>query len=384
MLVFLSICVDSHVMKELWLDRISITNFKNYGSQTIELDKKLNCLLGRNGMGKTNLLDAVNYLCTGKSKFRLVDKLITRRGESFFRVDGLFQLGPDRENIVAKVIPQKKKEFLRNEVPYKRLSEHVGLLPLVFICTGDLELIREGSEERRRFMDNILAQTDPQYLAQIILYQSLLKQRNAVLKAWNVPAPPGNDGLLEIYSEQMIGPAAYIHERRRSFTELFLPAFQEHYSILCNAAENVGIRYRSHLNGDDFAALLEETRPKDILLQRTTTGIHKDDWIFTIDDSPLKQFGSQGQLKSFSISLKLTEYQMLQNFLQKKPLLILDDIFDKLDQYRVDQLLQLVLGGEYGQILISDTHPERIRNLTKEKYEGGNFYKIEYGSATLL
>ena len=371
-------------MEELWLDHITITNFKNYSSQAVRFDKKLNCLVGRNGMGKTNLLDAVNYLCAGKSKFKLADRLIARRGEAFFRLDGHFCLGDGKEQIVAKVRPQKKKEFLRNDIPYKRLSEHVGLLPVVFTCTDDLELIREGSEERRRFIDNILAQTDSRYLQEIILYQGLLKQRNAILKSWNDPTARPDAGLLDIYSEQMIRPAEYIHEKRKDFTAMFRPAFQQQYTRISGDAESVGIRYRSQLTERDFSALLEETRPKDLLLQRTTTGIHKDDWQFTIDESPLKQFGSQGQLKSFAISLKLTEYHILQDLLQKKPLLILDDIFDKLDQHRVDQLLQLVLRGNYGQILISDTHPERIRELAKGKYEGGNYYKIEYGSATLL
>ncbi len=371
-------------MKELWLNQIKLTNFKNYASASIKLDKKLNCFVGNNGMGKTNLLDAVYYLCTGKSNFRSADKIITKKESPFFRLEGTFQLASVREKIVAKVIPNKKKELIRNDIPYKKLSEHIGLLPIVFICSDDISLIREGSEERRRFINNILAQTDREYLRAIIQYQTVLKQRNALLKSLSDQYGVPSDTLLDVYTEQLIGPGIFIHARRTAFTRELLPIIRNNYGKISQDAEIVGSTYQSQLTDQDFRSLLKENLRRDQILQRTTVGVHKDDWKFSIEEAPFKKFGSQGQLKSFAIALKLTEYHFLQQELQKKPLLILDDIFDKLDQSRVDQLLSLVISGDFGQILISDTHADRVQSLTETKYQNGIFFQIENGSASLL
>lgn len=368
-------------MKELWLYSIKLTHFKNYTTQTFHLDKKMNGFVGLNGMGKTNLLDAVFYACSGKSKFGAPDKLILQKASPFFRLEASFLLDNQPETIVAKVMPQKSKELLRNDIPYQKLSEHLGLLPVVFCASDDIALITEGSEDRRRFVDNILAQTDRDYLNALVQYQSILKQRNALLK--NIPASNFYN-LLEIYAKQLIQPGKLIFDKRTSFTSKLSELFQHHYNTISGAAETVSISYESQLQQDTFEALLSNCTEKDVFLQRSTVGIHKDDWSFQIDESPIKRFGSQGQLKSFALALKLAEFFYIQQILQKTPILILDDIFDKLDEHRVNHLLSIVMNPPFGQILISDTHLERVRKLSLGKYPDGKFYQIANGSGNLL
>ena len=367
-------------MKKLELQHIKLTNFKNYAFEELELDNKLNCFVGNNGMGKTNLLDAIHYLCIGKSKFQSSDRLLMLHDTDFFRLESQFLRGKEDEKLIAKISKRKKKVFERNDVAYQKLSEHLGHFPIVFIAPDDIYLIREGSEDRRKFMDTILSQLHFSYLQALLQYNSILKQRNALLKQWK---DQPNPELLGIYSGQLVGPSKIIHRYRKDFIELFLPLLQEQYGQISNQQESISLIYQSDLNEDYLENLLSQSREKDIILQRTTVGIHKDDLKCLIEGHPIKQFGSQGQLKSFLLALKLSEYQILKQEKQILPILILDDVFDKLDQKRIKHLIQIIGKEDFGQIFISDTHESRLQSIVSKIGLTVKNFKIVDGSAKL-
>lgn len=362
------------------LDKFILTNFKNYEYQEIDCTAGLICFVGKNGMGKTNLLDAIYYLCMGKSFFNVPDSQISRHEADFFRLEGRFELKARAERIVAKVIPRKKKELERNAVPYARLSEHVGLLPVVMIAPDDTYLATEGSEARRSFLDNTLSQLEPSYLKQLIQYNKLLKQRNALLKQFG-ESQRFDRALLDTYSQQMLSPAKAIYEKRSAFMVLFQPLLQRLYERISGGQEEVNIRYRAKQEANSMATLLEQALEKDRILQRTTVGPHKDDLDFTIASYPLKRFASQGQLKSYVLALKLAQYEILKEKKKVVPFLLLDDIFDKLDNERVSQLLGLLLEEGYGQLFITDTDEHRLEQIIRQHQQSFLQYKIENGHA---
>lgn len=346
-------------------------------------DAPLICFIGANGMGKTNLLDAIYYLCMGKSYFNTPDALIANHDSDFFRLEGQFEVEGQAEHIVAKVIPRKKKELERNRIPYPRLSEHVGLLPVVMIAPDDTYLISEGSEARRSFLDNTLSQINPGYLNQLILYNKLLQQRNALLKQFG-ESRTYNAAMVEVYNQQMLEPATLLHESRTVFMEAFRPILQQAYEQISGAAESVDCTYRSKLTEASFGALLEEAAEKDRFLQRTTVGPHKDDLIFTIEGYPLKRFASQGQLKSFVLAIKLAQYQLLGQQKKTSPILLLDDIFDKLDRQRVQHLLGLLQEQTFGQVFITDTERDRLAGIIQQTGQDFLIYDIQEGTATQI
>jgi DNA replication and repair protein RecF len=371
----------------LYLEKLILTNFKNYATQSLTFSERLNCFVGLNGMGKTNLLDAIYYLCLCKSNFLSSDIDVVLRGGDFMRLEGDFMKNGRREKIVAKVQPRKKKVIERNDVAYAGLSEHIGFLPVVFFAPDDTLLAKEGSEERRRFLDTALSQFDNQYLTHLIVYNKILEQRNAHLKREG--GVEGNDEkLLAVYDSQLLAPARYIHEKRKDFTRLLTPVFNEIYKKIAGSTEEVGITYDSQLLTVDLKDLLIKTREKDRILQRTTTGIHRDDLTFTMDEKPLKKFGSQGQLKSYILALKLAQHDILSEGIYAEtgvkrdmPILLLDDIFDKLDEKRVENLLQLLVNQPFGQIFMTDTHKERIENIVKNIAVPFKIFDIENGKA---
>ncbi|MEO1514882.1 MAG: DNA replication and repair protein RecF [Bacteroidota bacterium] len=342
--------------------RIILTNFKNYSHQRLDLCPRLNAFVGQNGMGKTNVLDAIYYSCVCKSHFGLSDRDLVRHSSEFFRLESQVQLDQKSERIVAKVVPRQKKVFERNDVPYKKLMEHIGLLPVVMIVPDDTRLATDGSEERRRFIDNTLSQLDREYLEQLILYNRLLKQRNALLKQLAAERR-SDDLLLQAYDARISGPTTLIHHRRETFVEAFLPLFQSFYRKISNDQESVECRYRSQLHDQTMAEWLIQTVEKDHILQRTTVGIHKDDLVFTINGHPLKRFASQGQLKTFVLALKLAQHEWMRKAKNYSPVLLLDDIFDKLDRQRVRQLVELLLEQNFGQVFITDTHEHRLEEI---------------------
>ena len=381
------------------LEKLILTHFKNYASQSLTFSEGINCFVGLNGMGKTNLLDAIYYLCMCKSYFLSSDvdviQLSSEHQENdineiikradFMRLEGHFQKNSRHEKIVAKVQPRKKKMIEKNDVLYAGLSDHIGFLPVVMFAPDDTLLAKEGSEERRRFVDTALSQIDNQYLTNLIFYNKVLEQRNALLKKKYengsdvLARHEATEGVLDVYDQQMNTPAQYIFEKRRAFIDTFTPVFNTIYKKISGEREVVKIIYNSALVGDSLTNLIKKSREKDRILQRTTVGIHKDDLMFEIDDKPLKRFGSQGQLKSFVISLKLAQYEILRGAKQETPILLLDDIFDKLDDERVNNFLQLIVNQSFGQIFITDTHAMRINDIVKKLHPDFKIFTIEKG-----
>lgn len=364
---------------KITLQHIQLTNFKNYAGADITCSTGVNCLVGKNGMGKTNFLDAIYYLCMTKSHFSLSDQYLVRHEQDFFRLSGKFKTPSSHKNIVAKYQLRKKKVFEANQVPYVRLAEHIGQLPVVMVAPDDTQLATEGSENRRKYIDNTLSQIDQEYLQQLILYNKLLKQRNALLKKMG-EEHKFQPALLHTYNHQMLAPATFIYEKRAAFAEVLQPVFQVMYNYISNEAEKVQLHYKSPLQENNLEELFRKNQEKDRILQRTTAGIHKDDLTFEIEKRPLKKFASQGQLKSYILALKLSQYEILREFKEVSPILLLDDIFDKLDQYRVFQLLELLVGGQFGQVFISDTNVNRVaKTLDKLQAEHKQFL-VENGT----
>lgn len=351
----------------MWLKNITLLNFKNYADASISFSKTVNAFVGDNGAGKTNLLDAIHYLCLCKGYFNPIDSQQIKSGEELFMIQGDFDRKEKNEKITCGVKRNQKKQFKRNKKEYDKLANHIGLFPLVMISPYDTNIIMEGSEERRRFMDNVISQTDTHYLDELIMYNRHLLNRNALLKQIAVTRSY-DPTLLEIYNEQLVQSGVQIFGKRRQFMEEFIPLFNHYYQFLTADQEMVSLQYQSQLADTAFEQLLLQSIEKDKVLERTTTGIHKDELVFTITEMPLKKFGSQGQQKSFLIALKLAQYAYLQKYKGFKPLLLLDDIFDKLDDNRLHKLMQMVSHHDFGQIFITDTGRERVQAV---------FHKIE-------
>jgi DNA replication and repair protein RecF len=346
----------------LHIEQLQLTNFKNYEQQTITCSPHVNCFVGLNGMGKTNLLDAVYYLCMTRSHTGLTDANVVRHGADFFRLEAMIQKNEKRDKVVAKVVPRKKKEFEKNEVLYPRLADHIGAYPVVIIAPNDTNIILESSEVRRRFLDNTLSQLDPIYLYSLLSYNKILEQRNALLKQF-AERRSFNQQLLATYDAQLLDPAQYLCDKRQDFVQSFCKILQKMYELISLHRESVDCRYESRLLETNYEQLLKENVEKDRALQRTTTGIHKDDLQLKINGYPARQFASQGQLKSLVLSLKLAQYDILRREKKMQPLLLLDDIFDKLDKTRVSQLLALLLEQSFGQIFITDTDEHRVTEI---------------------
>lgn len=328
--------------------------------------------MGKNGIGKTNALDAIYHLAYGKSYFNPLAVQNIKHDEDFFVIDGEFEINERNEQIVCSLKKGQKKILKRNGKIYDKFSEHVGFIPLVIISPADRDLIVEGSETRRKFMDSIISQLDAQYLKQLIQYQKVMSQRNALLKYFAVNYVFEND-TLSIYNEQLDSFGKYIFEKRKEFIEQFIPIFTLHHQAISGSQETVQLVYESHLFEDNLMTLLEENITKDRALHYTSVGIHKDDLSFEIDHYPIKKFGSQGQQKSFLIALKLAQFEFIKNKSGLKPILLFDDIFDKLDESRVAKIVEMVNSNTFGQLFISDTHPERTESIVKSTHQT---YKI--------
>ncbi len=365
----------------LHLQVLKLSNFKNYETAQLEFSASLNCIVGENGMGKTNLLDAIHLLCLGKSHFQSSDKQIQRIGADFYRVEGLFQRVSKKEQLVVKF--QKRKIIERNKQAYQRLSDHVGKFPLVIIAPDNAQLLLEGSVERRRFMDFSLSQLNPLYLKQLMQYNKVLEQRNALLKAADHPLEIDFD-LLETYDQLLESPANYLFQERSKFIQQLHPIFQEYYQAISGGKEEVELNYQSHLQTDTLANLLQAAKDRDTYLQRTSKGVHKDELQLKIKGQKLKNFGSQGQLKSYLLAMKLAQYELLRQKQEINPILLLDDIFDKLDAKRVRQLLDLLLERSFGQIFITDTHEDRVANILENVKYKTNYKKFVIKDATVI
>lgn len=356
----------------MFLKKISLFNYKNFSEATFEFDTKINCFVGKNGIGKTNILDAIYHLANGKSYFNPLAVQNIKHNEEFFVVDGEFEKNDRNEQIVCSLKKGQKKILKRNGKLYDKFSDHIGFIPLVIISPADRDLITEGSETRRKFIDSVISQLDSHYLQQLIQYQKTVAQRNALLKYFALNHVFEKDTLI-IYNEQLNELGQSIFEKRKDFLEKFIPIFNNYYKEISNCSETVQLVYQSDLSEKNTLALLDENLSKDRALQYTSVGVHKDDLSFEIDNHPIKKFGSQGQQKSFLIALKLAQFDFVKKQSGEKPILLFDDIFDKLDEFRVAKIVSMVNNDEFGQLFISDTHAERTENIVKSTHQS---YKI--------
>ena len=344
----------------LTLNKIIITHFKNYDLSSFEFDQNVVGICGLNGRGKTNLLDAIYYCCFKKSYFSSTDALNINFDKDGFRLEALFKKQGIDQKVTCINRGNNKKELSLNDVPYEKFSKHIGLLPVVMIAPDDIELITGKSENRRKYIDTVLSQVDAGYLQQLMIYNKVLQQRNSLLKSF---AEQGKTDwqLLEVLDEQLIAPGDFIFAKRKLFTEALIPLVQQFYSRIADNDEVVTLQYDSRLHDSSFYDLLNNYRQKDFAAQRSNAGIHKDDIVFQLNGQVFKTTASQGQRKSLLFALKLAEFELLKANKGFAPLLLLDDVFEKLDDNRMQQLLHWVCNENTGQVLITDTHKERLQ-----------------------
>lgn len=349
----------------MFLKKLSLINYKNFSSVDFEFDTKINCFVGQNGIGKTNILDAIYHLSFGKSYFNPVAIQNIKHDEDFFVIEGNFEKEAREEKIVCSLKKGLKKIIKKNGKAYDKLSDHIGFLPLVIISPSDRDLITEGSDTRRKFIDGVISQSDKDYLQALLKYNKVLSQRNSLLKYF--AANHTFDKItLSVYNEQLHGYGTTIFEKRLAFLDTFIPIFKEQYKAISGGNEEVSLVYDSKLLKEDLISLFDQIIEKDRALQYTTVGIHKDDLNFDLGEHPIKKFGSQGQQKSFLVALKLAQFYFIKKQSKTTPILLLDDIFDKLDENRVSQIIDLVNNDEFGQIFITDTHADRTENILKQ------------------
>ena len=359
------------------LKEISILNYKNIREATLRFSDKLNCLVGLNGQGKTNLLDAIYYLSFTKSAYNSIDSQNITHTEDMAMIQGryAFDHSATEEEVISCGIKRGiKKQFRRGKKDYKRLIEHIGLIPLVMVSPQDSELISEGSDERRRFMDGVISQYDKVYLEHLMQYNVLLKQRNALLKQYEDHPAQAPTELFEVIELQMVEHALYIYEKRTDFIQHFVPAFQDMYTAISGDSEQVSLQYVSQLQERDLQASLARTRQRDLAVGWTTQGIHKDELDMRLGDYPLKRVGSQGQQKSYLLAMKLGQAIFL-----GKPILLLDDIFDKLDAERVERIIHLVSSEQFGQIFITDTDRQHLIAMLEQMPHMAAVFQVSDG-----
>ena len=360
------------------LQKLNLTNFKNYNEVEINLSKGINCFVGNNGAGKTNILDAVHYLSICKSYMNAVDKQNIQFDQPFFVIQGDWNKEEIVTNIHCAVKVGAKKIFRKNKREYEKLAEHIGQFPAVMISPYDRDLISEGSELRRKWMDGIISQFDKRYLELIQRYAKILAQRNALLKNMAEHRLFDRESI-EVWNMQLIETGEIIHDKRKLFISEFIPVFQKHYDRIGLTNENIELEYRSQLNESSFEQLLIDYERKDAHTRYSNAGTHRDDLVFKIKGHPIKKFGSQGQQKSYLIALRLAQYEWLKNHLGVRPVLLLDDIFDKLDHDRVERLMKLVADEFFGQVLVTDTDVNRVEKIFRESELEAKIFAVEDG-----
>lgn len=356
-------------------------NYRNLLDVNISLSPRINCFIGSNGMGKTNLLDAVYYLSFCKSALSPSDSGNIFHDAPFFMLQGAYLSDSGIDSDISCGLKRgEKKQFRRDGKVYERLSDHIGSVPLVMVSPADNELIAGGSEERRRFMDVVISQYDKEYLGALIRYNRALQQRNVLLRGESEP----DVVMMSLMEEMMVAEALCIHERRKLFTDELIPIFTSFHNAIVGGGEEVSLRYRSHLDAGDLASMLADSRREDRRLGHTSKGVHRDELVMQLNGFPIKKEGSQGQNKSYLVSLKLAQYDFLRRKGGETPLLLLDDIFDKLDSYRVEQIISLVSGENFGQIFITDVNREHIDGILDSINSGYKLFEVKRGEMSLL
>ena len=364
---------------EMILKHISILNYKNLMETELELSPKINCFLGTNGMGKTNLLDAIFYLSFCKSATNPIDSQNIMHGQDFFAIQGYYENNDGTpEEIYCGLKRHQKKHFKRNKKEYTRLADHIGLIPLVMVSPSDSGLINGGSEERRKLMDVTLSQYDKEYLNALLRYNRALQQRNNLLKAETEP----DNELFDIWEEMMATNGETLYNKRAAFIQNFIPTFQSFYAFISQGKEQVSLCYKSHAQQGELAGLLRDNRLRDRIIGFSTKGVHKDDLEMQLEGYPLKREGSQGQSKTYLIALKLAQFDFLKKTGGSTPLLLLDDIFDKLDASRVEQIIRLVGSDNFGQIFMTDTNREHLEDMLPEINKQYRSFHVQNGTIT--
>lgn len=359
------------------LKRISILNYKNLEQVELSFSPKLNCFFGQNGMGKTNLLDAVYFLSFCKSAGNPIDSQNICHDADFFVIQGFYEAADGTpEEIYCGMKRRQKKQFKRNKKEYTRLSDHIGFLPLVMVSPADSELIVGGSDERRRFMDVVISQYDKEYLDALIRYNKALVQRNTLLKS----EQPVEEELFLVWEEMMAQAGEVVFRKREAFIREFIPIFQSFYSFISQDREKVGLSYDSHARDASLLEVLKESRVRDQIMGYSLRGVHKDELNMLLGDFPIKREGSQGQNKTYLVALKLAQFDFLKRTGTTVPLLLLDDIFDKLDASRVEQIIKLVAGDSFGQIFITDTNREHLDRILHKVGSDYKMFRVEQGT----
>ena len=368
----------------MYLKELRLANFKNCESAELVFSEKLNCFVGLNGAGKTNILDSIYYLSFCKSFFSAVDKQNIRHDQDFFSIHGTYSFD-DKENELVSCVQKRdaKKSFKFNKKEYERLSDHIGKFPRVMISPYDRDLINDGSELRRKFIDGVISQFDPQYLNALLKYNRALLQRNMQLRQF-AESRRFDKALLQLWDDQLCACATEIHRKRHDFLKDFHPIFQHYYEVVSGGREQVEVTYSSKLDQKPLSQLLEESLQQDSYSCYTNVGIHKDDLEFCLDGHPLKKFGSQGQQKSFVVSIRLAQFEYNYQKIGYKPILLLDDIFDKLDDQRVKKLVRLVGDNHFGQVFITDTQQQRIERLFDDTKINHKIFEVDSGHVKTL
>jgi DNA replication and repair protein RecF len=361
------------------LNSLSILNYKNIRDAELVFSPKINCFIGNNGMGKTNILDAIYFLSFCKSHSNSIDSQNILHNAEFSIIHGKYIVDDNTEDIYCGIKHRQKKQFKRNKKEYERLSDHIGLLPLVLVSPSDSGLISEGSDERRKFVDGVISQYNKTYLNQLLQYNNALKQRNALLKAEN----PIDESILDIWEDQMTMYGTFIYEQRKQFIDEFTPIFQKFYTYISGGNEQISLFYHSQHEEHDIKSLMVSTRDRDQILGYSTQGIHKDELEMLLENYPIKRVGSQGQNKTYLISLKLAQFDFLKRAHHFSPILLLDDIFDKLDSIRVKKIVELVSGETFGQIFITDTNREHLDLILQQLERKATIFRVENGEISI-
>ena len=367
------------MMNQLFLHKLSFVSFKNYAHADINFSERFNCIVGNNGEGKTNLLDAIHYLSFTKSYFNPIDSQNIFHDAPMFVIQGNFRIGEKGDEVYCAQKKGERKQIKLNKKEVARFADHIGMFPVVMTSPSDIELILEGSDIRRKFADSIISQYDRQYLEDIINYTKVLLQRNAQLKQFSKSGKFDSESL-KIWDVQLVELGNKIFKKRKEFSLEFEPIFQKYYELISGGKEKVEIAYQSQLSKGDFEAMLNESLEKDRFMEYTTVGIHKDDWEFKMDNYLAKKFASQGQQKSYLLSVKLAQFEFVKQHKQIIPILMLDDIHDKLDESRVKRLIELVNISDFGQVFITDTSKERVQKLFKGINSEIKIFKVREGS----
>ena len=357
------------------LKKIVISDFRNIGLQEIEFSPNVNCISGNNGEGKTNLLDAIYYMSMTKSAFATSDRFNFRHGTDEFSMSAVYQMENGLSSRFSMQVPSKgEKKIRRDDKPYQKISEHVGVLPVVMVSPSDVSMVSESGDERRKFVNSVLSQMDREYLSAMQQYNRLLMQRNRMLKEMEP-----DRSLLEVVDMKMASLAEPVYKARRKFVDDLRPIVADYYRTLSGDSENVDIRYESELDRGPLDALLGASYEKDRFLKHTTVGVHRDDFAFMMNGHPIRRYGSQGQQKSFLVSLKFAQYEIMKHKYGFAPILLLDDVFDKLDMGRISNLLEMVASKDFGQIFITDSNKVRMAGIVDGLTQDRAYFETSAG-----